>query len=107
MWFNISDADTMDAVIGYFGDHGFAYPWFFGPLSAWAQFFIGMALILGLLTRWAGVLLAFNFVVGIIMVHWGDSFRDCWPPASLIAIGLIFATFGGGRFAVDRSLEKR
>lgn len=107
MWFNISDAATMREVVGYFGDHGFAYPWFFGPLSAWAQFLIGIALILGLLTRWAGLLLAFNFAVGVAMVHWGHGFRDAWPAAVLVFIGLLFLTHGGGRFAVDSLLHRR
>lgn len=107
MWFNISSRETMQEVIGFFADNGFAYPWFFAPLSAWAQFFIGIALILGLFTRWAGLLLAFNFTVGLIMVHWGDSFRACWPAAALLVIGLVLATRGGGRFAVDSILERR
>ncbi len=106
MWFNISSAATMKLVVGYFADNGFAYPEFFAPLSAWAQFFIGIALILGLLTRWAGLLLAFNFIVGVVMVHWDQSFREWWPAIVLVAIGLVFATIGGGRFALDRRLER-
>jgi putative oxidoreductase len=102
MWPNISSSETMAAVIGYFGKHGFAYPEFFGPLSAWAQFVIGLALSLGLLTRWAGLLLAFNFTVGLIMVHMSDTFRDQWPAWALLGFGLMFAVFGAGRYSADR-----
>jgi len=106
MWPNITSADTMREVVGYFAASGFGWPQFFAPLSAWAQFLIGIALILGLITRWAGLLLAFNFTVGMIMVHWHDSFRDQWPALSLLFIGLLFATLGGGRHAIDRLIER-
>ena len=106
MWPNVSDPAHMQAVIGYFGDNGFAYPEFFGPLSAWAQLLIGAALILGLLTRWAGIFLTFNFVVGVWMVHWGQTYREQWPALALIVFGLIFATIGAGRWAVDSLWER-
>lgn len=107
MWPNISDAATMKEVVGYFAANGFAAPEVMAPLSAWAQFFIGIALILGLLTRWAGLLLAFNFIVGVVMVHWNETFREWWPAIVLVAIGLLLATLGAGRFALDRPLERR
>jgi len=105
MWFNISNAETMTLVVGYFRDNGFAYPEFFAPLSAWAQFLIGIALILGFATRWAGLLLAFNFIVGMVMVHLGDTLQEQWPALALLFAGLLFAAFGGGRYALDRRLS--
>ena len=107
MWFNISDAATMREVVGYFAANGFAAPRFMAPLSAWAQFLIGIALILGLLTRWAGLALAFNFIVGLVMVHWSETFREWWPALSLVAIGLVLATVGPGRFSLDHALAAR
>lgn len=105
MWFNISSAETMRLVVGYFRSNGFAYPEVFAPLSAWAQFLIGLALIAGFATRWAGLLLAFNFVVGMIMVHLNDSFREQWPALALLFVGLFFLAWGGGRYAVDAGVK--
>ena len=68
---------------------------------------IGIALIFGFLTRWAGLLLAFNFTIGVLMVHWGHGFRDAWPAGVLVFIGLLFLTHGGGRFTVDSLLDRR
>jgi putative oxidoreductase len=107
MWPNVSSQAEMVGVVGYFESHGFIYPEFFAPLSAWAQFVIGIALLLGLATRWAGILLAFNFVVGMIMVHLDDSFRDQWPALALLATGLLFATLGAGRYGIDRAISSR
>lgn len=104
MWPNISDPAAMREVIAFFGDAGFIYPELFGPFSAWAQFLIGILLLIGLATRAAGVALAINFLVGLIMVHHSDSFREIWPALSLMVTGLLLAGFGGGRFALDRML---
>lgn len=104
MWFNISSAETMALVVGYFRDNGFAYPEFFGPLSAWAQFLIGVALLLGVATRWAGLLLAFNFLVGMVMVHLHDTLREQWSALALLFTGLLLAVYGGGRYALDRRI---
>jgi putative oxidoreductase len=102
MWPNVSSAETMAVVVGVFRDMGFVYPEVFAPLSAWAQFLIGIALILGLLTRLVGLALAFNFVVGLYMAHMADSFRGQWPAWALLGFGLLFAAFGAGRFSLDR-----
>ncbi|MBX3562241.1 MAG: DoxX family protein [Sphingomonas sp.] len=105
MWFNISNPATMARVVDYFAANGFAWPHFFGPLSAWAQFLIGIALILGLATRWAGLALAFNFVVGMVMVHLDDTFRQQWPALALLFTGLLLAAWGGGRYALDARMN--
>lgn len=107
VWDNIVSAERMAEFVGFLAASGFAMPELMAPLSVWAQFAIGIALILGLLTRWAGLLLAFNFVVGVVMVHWEQSFREWWPAIVLVALGLLFATIGAGRYAIDRHLEKR
>jgi len=106
-WDNIVSAERMAEFVGFLAASGFAIPGVMAPLSVWAQFAIGVALILGLLTRWAGLLLAFNFVIGVVMVHWDQSFREWWPAIVLVALGLLFATVGAGRYAIDHHLEIR
>jgi putative oxidoreductase len=103
---NILSRARMAEFSDFLAANGFAAPDIMAPLSVWAQFAIGIALILGLLTRWAGLLLAFNFTVGVVMVHLAQGFREIWPAAVLIALGLLFATLGAGRIALDRLLER-
>ena len=107
VWDNIVSTERMGEFVDFLTANGFAMPELMAPLSVWAQFAIGIALILGLLTRWAGLLLAFNFIVAVIMVHWDQSFREWWPAIILVALGLLFATIGAGRHAIDRYLETR
>jgi putative oxidoreductase len=106
VWDNIVSRERMDEFKSFLSANGFGAVDVMAPLSVWVQFAIGIALLLGLLTRWAGVLLAFNFTVGVAMVHLTQSFREIWPAAILIVLGLLFATIGAGRIALDRLLER-
>jgi putative oxidoreductase len=102
---NILSPARMQEFVGFLAANGFAAPAVMAPLSVYAQFAIGVALVLGALTRWAGLLLAFNFIVGVVMVHWQQSFREWWPAIVLVFLGLYFAARGAGRFGLDARHE--
>lgn len=106
VWDNIESQARMAEFRGFLGANGFPAPELMAPLSVYAQFAIGAALVLGFLTRWAGLLLAFHFVVAVVMVHLSQSVREIWPAAVLVALGLVFATTGAGRVALDRAFGK-
>lgn len=107
VWDNIESAERMEEFVRFLRATGFPAPQVMAPLSVYAQFLVGLLLVPGLLTRWAGLLLAFNFVVGVVMAHWGQSVRAIWPAAVLVALGLVFATVGAGRLSLDRLLGDR
>lgn len=78
------------------------------PVSVWVQFISGLLILLGLLTRWAGLLLAVNFVVAVVLLgSLGQDFRQLFPPAVLIFIGVLLATGGAGPLSMDRMLSGR
>jgi putative oxidoreductase len=107
VWDNMSDAARMQEFISFLIATGFAAPHFFAHLTVYVQFVIGLCLLAGLLTRWAGILLIINFTVAVVMVHLNQSFREIWPAAVLIALGTLFATLGAGRWSVDAWLERK
>lgn len=106
---NVFEAARMQEFVGFLAQHGFAWPQLMAPLSVYAQFIAGGLLVFGLLTRWAGLVIAFNFVVAIAMVHWAQDFRGWWPALVLVLLGLHFGAHGGGRYSLDRAtgLEPR
>ena len=104
VWDNIVSAERMDEFAGFLRANRFAYPELMAPLSVWAQFFCGLAFVVGALTRWAGVVCAGNFAIACVMVHWQQDFRGWWPAAVLVAIGVLLATHGAGRHSVDEQL---
>lgn len=104
VWDNIVSAARMAEFAGFLAAHGFPYPEVCAPLSVWAQFLSGVALMLGLGTRWAGVICAINFAVAVAMVDAKLGIRGAFPATCLILFGLIFATCGAGRWSIDARL---
>ena len=104
---NIFSAARMTEFVGFLEQFGFAAPELLAPLCVWAQFVCGILFVLGLLTRWAGLITAFVFVVAVWMVHWPQDFAGWWPALILVFLGILFATVGAGRYALDRLIEGR
>ncbi len=96
----LSDA-RMQEFVHFLAKRGFAWPELMAPLSVYAQFICGVLLVIGLLTRWAGLLMTFNFIVAVVMVHWSQDFRGWWPAIVLVFISLHFALQGAGRYSID------
>lgn len=107
VWDNIVSGERMAEFVGFLTKFGFILPEVMGPLSVWVQFLVGLAFILGIGTRWAGLICAFNFVVAIVMVDHLQGVRAAFPSAALVAIGLYMATHGPGRFALEPLLVSR
>lgn len=106
VWDNIADPVRMREFADFLAKSGFAAPSWMAPLSVWAQFAVGVSFILGLLTRWGGLLCAINFAVAIAMVDRFAGVRGAFPAASLLLIGAYLATRGGGRYALDAVIEE-
>ena len=104
---NILSAERMDEFEKFLAQFGFVYPELMAPLSVWFQFAAGIAFILGLFTRWFGLITAFNFIVAVWMVHWNDPVPGIWPAAILIFLGLYFGLRGSGRYGVDTLFERK
>ena len=104
---NVVSAERMREFETFLAGFGFPAPALMAPLSVWAQLGVGVAFVLGLLTRWAGVICAVNFVVAIVMVDVHGGIRGAFPSACLVVIGLYLAANGAGRFGLDHWLEAR
>jgi uncharacterized membrane protein YphA (DoxX/SURF4 family) len=104
---NVLSAERMDEFVKFLTQFNFPLPELMAPLCVYAQFLCGLAFALGLLTRWAGLVTAFVFVVAVWMVHWPQDFAGWWPALILIFLGLLFATQGAGRYSLDRLIERR
>ena len=106
VWDNITSADHMATFVKFLRQFGFPMPEFLAPFDVWVQFGIGVAFVLGLATRWAGLLCAVNFVIAIVMVDHLQGWRGSFGSMCLVTIGLVLATHGPGRFSVDRVLGR-
>lgn len=103
---NVLSAERMAEFEAFLTANGFAMPGLMAPLSVYAQLVCGLCFILGFLTRWAGIVMAFNFAVAVAMVHFEQDFRGWWPAIVLVAISAHFALAGAGRYSLDRMFAK-
>ena len=102
---NIFDPARMDEFEKFLTQFGFPAVEFLAPLCVWAQFLCGIAFVIGFLTRWAGLITIFVFIVAVYMVHWQQDFNGWWPALILVFLGALFATEGPGRYSVDARLR--
>lgn len=101
VWDNVASAHRMAEFAAFLAKHDCPFPALAAPLSVYAQLVCGGLFVAGLLTRWAGLVMAFNFVVAMLLVHLGQDLREQFPALVLIAVSLVFATHGAGRYAAD------
>jgi putative oxidoreductase len=102
---NIFSAARMDEFEKFLTRFGFPSVELLAPLCVWAQFLCGIAFVIGFLTRWAGLITVFVFVVAVYMVHGPQDFNGWWPALILVFLGILFATEGPGRYSVDARIR--
>lgn len=117
-------AHGADKLFGWFGGGGFSatasqfendlglHPgWFHAALGGGGELVGGSLVLLGLLTRIGGFLIASTMVVAIITVHLSNGLfaRDGGFefPLALLGAALSLMASGGGQLALDRLLFKK
>jgi putative oxidoreductase len=113
-------------MLGWFGGYGFSgtmgmftnalhIPAVFAFLAIAAEFFGGLGLIVGLLTRIAAFGIAVNMVVAVLTVHIHFGFFMNWAGTQkgegfeyhllVLAMTVLLMTKGGGAASVDRAIS--
>ena len=105
VWDHVTSGERMREFAALLGSHGFVAPQLLAPVSVYLQLAIGVAFILGVFTRWAGIICAVHFAVAIVMVDYLGGMRGIFPSGCLFVIGLYLATHGAGRFSFDEALR--
>jgi putative oxidoreductase len=97
-------------VANFLGSLGIPLPGVAAPILTFVEFFGGLTLLLGLLTRWVALVLAIDMLVAILKVHLAGGFF--LPKGSefaltllVVCIGLFLA--GGGAPAADNYFRRK
>ncbi|MEO7963131.1 MAG: DoxX family protein [Gemmatimonadaceae bacterium] len=97
-------------VAGAFGQMDVPFPSVMGPTVALLEFFGGLALILGLLTRLASAGLALNMLGAILLEHLSAGFFNPTGvefPLSLFSAAVSLVLTGAGSWSVDALFARR
>ncbi len=97
-------------VAGFFGGAGIPLPFVSAVIVTLVEFAGGIALILGLLTRWAAALNGFDMIVAILVVHLKNGFvkpGGYEHPLIMLAACVALLMVGPGAASVDGALAKR
>ncbi len=89
---------------------GIPLPWLAGPFIMVLEFFGGVSLVLGLLSRWAALLLACEMVVAILKVNIYHGFIGPGGfelPLLLLAGSLAAAAYGPGLLSLEAVIRRR
>ena len=99
-----------DGVTGAFAGMGIPMAGILGPFVAFVEFFGGLALVTGLLTRLASLGLASTMIVAILTVHLPAGFfapQGVEFPLTLLGGSLLLALTGAGRWSIDALIGSR
>ncbi|HTW46568.1 MAG TPA: DoxX family protein [Acidobacteriaceae bacterium] len=110
-------------LLGSFGGHGWHgtvqmfttylhIPPFFAACAILAEFFGGIFLLAGFLSRFAALAIAIDMMVAILKVHFrngllgGPGGAGYEFPLALLALAILIISKGGGAMSIDRAIAK-
>jgi putative oxidoreductase len=99
-----------DGTTGAFTQMGVPVPGLLGPLSSFIEFFGGLALLVGLLTRLAALGLVADMLGATLLVHLANGFfnpNGVEFTMTLCAVAATFAIAGAGRYSLDHAIAAR
>ena len=97
-------------VSGAFAQMGIPAPGLLGPFVAFVEFFGGIAILFGLLTRLAALGIGATMAVAILTVHLANGFfapTGIEFPLSLLGSAIALVITGAGDFSLDALIGKR
>lgn len=101
---NIFSWEKMLEFAGFLKINGFPLPIFSAVLSVYAQFLCAILILVGYKARFAAAILAFNFIVAMIMVHLKDSIEVMTPALAMLFISITLLFTGAGRWAIEKKI---
>ncbi len=104
---NIFSWDRMIEFRNFLEAFGMPFPLFSAVISVYAQFFCGILFILGWKVKEAGLIMIFNFIVAILLVHLDDPYPTIYPAISMLAGATFMIFYGNGKISVEEWIKSK
>ena len=105
-WFKVSN---LAMVVGGMGEAGI--PAFLAYIVSFGELLGGIALLIGIFSRYAGILLSIIMAVALFMVHWANGYsvqNGGYEYVLVLLLGaLAMITFGSGKYSLAGWLRSR
>ena len=89
----------------FFAKSGIFWPEVTAPFILLLEFFGGGAILLGLFTRYLGLIFAIEHVVAFFIFSMGLGYLGFRINFALFAFGILMAAHGAGKYSLDRMLK--
>lgn len=99
---NVLDWGRMLEFKNFLQLHHFPVPLISAIVSVYAQLVCGMLFIAGAYVRAAAVIMIFNFIVALTVVHHGDPYPEAFPALMMLCSSLFLLFHGAGKLAIDK-----
>ena len=103
---NILHWDRMIEFKTFLAQFHFPLPLVSAIVSVYAQLLAGIMFVLGWKIRYAAILMIINFLVALILVHWGHTFEQMTPALTMLFCSILFLFEGAGKYAIDKNSTK-
>lgn len=92
---------------GWIGSMGFPAPMLFAWMAGLTEVVVAALILVGLLTRPAGLFMFVYFMIVVLVAHAGDPLGDRELPLMFAMVGLAVGLTGAGRYSVDAMIRGR
>ena len=104
---NVFSWERMLEFRDFLEDFNMPFPLLSAITSVYAQFIAGILFIIGWKVRAAGLVMIFNFIVAILLVHMNDPYPNIYPAISMLAGAAFLALNGVGNVSVAYWLQNK
>jgi putative oxidoreductase len=101
---NVTSWEHMIKFRGFLQQFNFPIPLVAAIVSVYAQLLAGVMFILGWKIRFAAILMIINFLIAILMVHWGEKLEPMTPALAILFISILFFFQGAGKYSLDNRI---
>jgi putative oxidoreductase len=99
---NVISWEKMLEFSNFLKNFGFPFPILSAVVSVFCQLIAGILILLGAYIRWVSLVMIFNFIVALVIVHRNDTIEGMTPALAILFSCILFLFQGSGRYSLKQ-----